>query len=183
MSQSTLHATLRRATADAHSRVDAAVGGGIADETGYACYLRGLHDFLACSHDALGPAWSLQPLQALLLDDMEAMGVRPATGPGIEVAVAVDDITRLGWAYVVAGSSVGARQLVRQAEALGSRAAPATAFLRRFAHSPMWPGVLSALEAARLDFPQTERLREAALAAFATAEAAFQRAGDQSTDE
>jgi heme oxygenase len=86
---------------------------------------------------------------------------------------ATDEPSRLGVAYVVGGASVGARQLARQAEALGFGPGRAASFLHGFAQGSMWNGVLASLDAARLDPHQTDRCRAAAVATFATAEAAF----------
>lgn len=172
MTPSPLRTTLRQDTHDAHARVDALVGGGISDLESYRRYLRGMHHFLAASKDALLPAWPMAPLQALLADDMQALDVQPATTLAVPLP-ATDEPSRLGVAYVVGGASVGARQLARQAEALGFGPGRAASFLHGFAQGSMWNGVLASLDAARLDRHQTDRCRAAAVAAFATAEAAF----------
>ena len=181
MIESSLRATLRSTTADAHNRVDALVGGGLVDDAGYRRYLHGMYRFIATSQVALGPGWALEPLRALLLDDMRVLGMSPGTDPDIAVPMPADDAGRLGWAYVVAGASVGARQLARQAETLRQGTAGGGGFLHHFARSPLWTDLLSQLAAARLDTQQADRCRAAALSAFATAEAAFQRAGDPQT--
>jgi len=179
MTHPCLRATLRQSTSDAHSRVDALVGGGFADGAAYRHYLRGMHGFLAASRAALGRHGALEALQAPLLDDMRMLDVRPVpdvvhNGPRLD-----DEAARLGWTYVLAGASVGARALKRQAELLGYGGGSGADFLQRFARSPMWGDVLSGLDAATLDPEQTGRCRDAAIAAFATAEAAFRRAGNE----
>ena len=181
MTESSLRASLRDTTSDAHGRVDALVGGGLVDDAGYQRYLRGMYRFIAASEAALGPAWQLTPLRALLLEDMQAQGMSDESDPGIGFSMPVDDADRLGWAYVVAGASVGARQLARQAETLVSGTTGSTGFLHHFARSPLWADVLSRLAAATLDTRQADRCRAAALSAFATAEAAFRSAGDAQT--
>lgn len=173
MTQSSLRATLRNDTSDAHRRVDALVGGGFSDESAYRRYLRGMQRFLAASRPALGPAWPLAPLQALLLEDMRTLGIQPARDVPADPNPSGDEAARLGIAYVVGGASVGARRLLREAVALGFGPQRSAAFLHGFAHSPMWACVLSRLDAARLDADQTDRCSAAAVAAFATAEAAF----------
>ena len=62
---------------------------------------------------------------------------------------------------------------IQQAEALGFGPGRAASFLHGFAQGSMWNGVLASLDAARLDPHQTDRCRAAAVATFATAEAAF----------
>ena len=138
------------------------------------------HHFVEIQLDRIR-ARALEPLRKLLLDDMEALGLSPGPDPDIEVPVPTDDAGRLGWAYVVAGSSVGARYLARQAERLRQGTADGAGFLHHFARSPLWADVLTQLAAARLDTQQADRCRAAALSAFATAEAAFLRAGDEQT--
>lgn len=172
MTPSPLRTTLRQDTHDAHARVDALLGGGIADLETYRRYPSGMQRFLAACEDALLPAWPMAPLQALLADDMQALAVGPT--PSLAAPLpATDEPSRLGVAYVVGGASVGARQLARQAEALGFGPGRAASFLHGFAQGSMWNGVLASLDAARLDPHQTDRCRAAAVAAFATAEAAF----------
>ena len=174
-----LRNTLRQSTSDAHSRVDALVGGGFADRAAYRHYLRGMHGFLAASRAALGHQGALEPLQVALLDDMRMLDVRPLPdvvhhGPRLN-----DEAARLGWTYVLAGASVGARPLMRQAQLLGYGGGSGADFLQRFARSPMWGDVLSRLDAATLDPEQAGRCRDAAVAAFAAAEAAFHRARNE----
>ncbi|MGQ4660498.1 biliverdin-producing heme oxygenase [Lysobacter sp. F6437] len=181
MIESSLRATLRTTTSDAHGRVDALVGGGLVDDAGYRRYLRGMYRFIVASQAALGPGWPLEPLRARLFDDMQALGMAPEPAAGTGLPMPTDDAARLGWAYVVAGSSVGARQLLRDAETLGHGTAGRAGFLHHFARSPLWTDVLSQLSAARLDTQQADRCRAAALSAFATAEAAFRGAGDELT--
>jgi heme oxygenase len=181
MTPSTLRATLRSSTSDAHARVDALVGGGFADAAAYRHYLRGMHGFLAASQAALGGDWPLQSLRLQLADDMRMLGVHAS--PGSRRPALDDDAARLGWAYVVAGASVGARVLVRQAGNLGYDAGSGAGFLHRFARAPMWPAVLSRLEEAGFGPEQAGRCRDAAAAAFASAETAFRRARDEDTDD
>lgn len=155
--------------------MDALVGGGFADVEGYRRYLQGMRRFLSASERVLGSDWPLAPLQVLLQQDLAALGTRPAAPPSTDGAPVGDDASRLGHAYVVGGASMGARQLLRDATALGFGPGRSADFLDAFARGDLWPDVLARLDTARLDAEQTGRCRAAALAAFANAEDAFGR--------
>lgn len=172
MIQPSLRATLRDDTAAAHDRVDALVGGGFTDAAGYRRYLRGMRRFLHASEPVLAPAWPMAPLLAWLQADLQAPQADvAATRPG--ATPSGDEAAWLGYAYVVGGAAVGARQLLRDARGLGFGPGEGADFLHGFAHGRMWPDVLERLQAARFDPDQTLRCRAAAQAAFAAAEAAF----------
>jgi heme oxygenase len=91
---------------------------------------------------------------------------------------AQDTATLAGWRYVVAGSSLGARVLLREAGRLAAAATRGTAplrttFLSSFAAGDAWPRCLDELRNARFDAAGQARACDAALEAFRAAEAAM----------
>lgn len=182
MTSNPAHRHLRHATADAHARVDAVVGGSLDSVGGYAAYLRGMHRFIAASaealpagsqHVVLAPrAWLEADLAALELRPIEAFPVPPMAG---------DRAAQLGWEYVVTGASVGARYLLRGAQALGFAAGRGASFLDGHARSRAWPDFLATLEQEALAGPLLERASHTAQLAFETAERAFTTARREAT--
>lgn len=139
------HRLLREATAPYHARLDATLGGGFATNDDYAAYLRGMRGFVADAAHALGEDAMTAQLQAWLQTDCDALGLAPATQPDPQVLPAADDATRLGWEYVVAGSALGARFLLRDAGALGFAANHGACFLAGHAAGDDWQDVLRRL--------------------------------------
>ncbi|GAB1595189.1 biliverdin-producing heme oxygenase [Lysobacter claricitrinus] len=155
---------LRDATAAAHARVDARVGDAFDDIAGYATFLRAMHRFVASARRVLGDADDLVACEAALVDDLAVLGATPVTGEP-DAATTRDD-ARIGWRYVIAGSSLGARVLLRRVEALGLDATHGASYLALHSRGDAWRTLLSTLEALRLT-PDDER------AACAAANEAF----------
>ena len=171
--QPSLHHLLRAHTAVAHARLDAGLGAGFRDARGYAAYLAGMAAFLDDAHGVLGDAGWLADARAAIASDLG----RPR--PPLAQSGGARDPARLaGWRYVVAGSSLGARVLLREAQALAGAAPRGTVpirtrFLSSFANGDAWPRCLAELRNARFDADGQARACAAALEAFRAAEAAM----------
>ena len=113
------HARLREATRDDHARVDGCFPHGLHDAEAYRRYLRGMHallDALAGADAELAAAFARH--RALLEADLADVGARPSAAP--PAAPRIDGLAaRTGARYVIEGSAMGARLLLRQAAALG----------------------------------------------------------------
>ena len=131
------HRLLRQATAPYHARLDATLEGGFATGGDYAAYLSGMHGFVADATHALGRTPMTARLDAWLRADCDALGIRSAD-PDPQVACVEDDAAKLGWEYVVAGSALGARFLLRDARALGFDAARGASFMAGHAAGNDW---------------------------------------------
>lgn len=167
-----LHRLLRARTAAAHARLDAGFAGGFRDALAYDAYLAGMARFLDHAIAVIGAeAWLLEARAALASD----LGLHAPLPPA---PTAEGDVARVaGWRYVVAGATLGARVLLRQASALeGGAHLDRTRFLSTFSSSDAWPRSLALLRDAGFDAQARARACEAALEAFAAAEAAFQPA-------
>ena len=170
-----LRSRLRDATAHAHARVDTLMADAFGDDRGYRAYLAGMHAFVA----ALMPAvraqaetlrWPLPDWIGLLRDDLAS--VRVEAMHDIAPLAAGGRAQALGALYVMEGSSLGARMLVRQARALGHGPSDGAAFLHAHADGEdarRWPRFLALLESN--DTPGTgEPACAAAIEAFQLAE-------------
>lgn len=170
------HDALRAATGAAHQRVDGVLGGGLRSAADYRAYLRGMHRFVSDGESALARvANTLGQQRDRLERDMRALDVvrLPATaGP----AAVVDRPGQLGWSYVAAGSSLGARFLLREARVLGFDAGTGADFLSGHAGGDAWPVFLRELDAAALSDTDHPRLCAAATEAFGHAESALRSA-------
>lgn len=163
-----LHLQLRASTATAHARLDAGFAGGFGDARGYAAYLGGMAAFLDAAIAAIGAeAWLVEARGALARDL-----ARPE--PALPAATARDPARVAGWRYVVAGATLGARVLLRDARALDEHAS--TAFLSTFSGGDAWPRCLVLLRDAGFDADARARACEAAQDAFDVAEAALHQA-------
>lgn len=172
-----LHQLLRAHTASAHARVDAGLAGGLRDAHAYAAYLDGMAEFLDAAAAVIGDEpWLTEARRQLAIDRGQAAS--PATGP--RTGAATDPALVAGWRYVVAGSTLGARLLLRDARALGAGARRGTAFLSSFSASDAWVRCLAQLRDAAFDDTSRQRACDAALGAFHAAEAALTRARTQS---
>lgn len=153
----TLHSRLKTATAEQHASLDALMADGFADRLVYARYLQAMR----CLVEALAPA----PLEAesrqhwarwfdsrrlkCLHHDLGELGAH-------DTARQAPVLPASGWMganYVLEGSALGARVLLREAARLGEREPGIPLeFLRHHAErSDRWPRFLAALEA--LDGP------------------------------
>lgn len=172
-----LHARLRECTADLHARVDRLFPHGLEDATTYRRYLLGMHRFAADHETVIGvtPSHSAQ-----LARDLQAVALAPLTADGLRRPLR-DPATRLGWEYVMAGSGLGARRLVRDARRLGHDAASGAAFLEAHAASDAWPRLLERLSGfdAAPGAATAERAIEGARQAFALVHACMLRAFDR----
>lgn len=169
---------LRQATAAAHARVDAVVGGAFEDAVRYAGYLRGMHRFLVEARGVLAGRQDLAGPIARLEADLRDLGTRPLPArarPAADAAVAT------GWHYVIAGASLGARLLVRRAAALGFDARHGARYLHAHAGGGDWPAFLATLDARPLPVAAHPAATAAAQEAFAAAEAAFHAAREPLT--
>lgn len=167
-----LHQLLRAHTASAHARVDAGLEGGLRDADAYAAYLDGMARFLDAAAAVIGDEpWLNDARRHLAIDRGQATFT--ATRPHAAVA---DPAHVAGWRYVVAGSTLGARLLLRDARALGAGAMRGTAFLSSFSVSDAWARCLAQLRDAAFDDASRQRACEAALDAFHAAEAALAQA-------
>lgn len=162
--------TLRDATRSVHARVDALFRDGFASAADYAGYLAGMHRFL-------GAVWHALPQVGtglrLLQDDMEIVGV-PV--PPLAAPVPVAPAETLGWRYVVDGSTLGARVLLRHAQALGHDGERGATFLAHHADGAAWDDTRRELDALPADTDGLRTLCTAADRAFAVAYDAFRDA-------
>lgn len=152
LSPRTFRAQLRAATAAAHARLDGSMAHGLGDRTAYAAYLRGMHAFVASVDPQLRPHagawdWDLPDWQGALAHDLAQVapgGLPLPTEPG----AALGSADALGALYVMEGSALGARVLLRDATALGYGPERGAAFLHLHAGAEgRWPRFLVLLEA------------------------------------
>jgi heme oxygenase len=169
-----LHQLLRAHSASAHARLDAGIGG-LRTARDYGAYLRGMAAFLDAARAVLGDEPWLADARRQLADDLgrDVPSATPRAGAG--------DLPRIaGWRYVVAGSSLGARVLLRDARRLAGETSHGTRFLSAFATGDAWPRCLAWLRDTGFDASARARACDAALEAFHSAEAALSRAKSQS---
>lgn len=172
-----VHDILRRSTTAAHKRIDAIVGGGLPTRAAYGSYLRGMHHFVSTSQSMLsGVDCDLATRRDWLGDDLSFLGLTPLpmTSPGTSSEDSNGHApVALGWEYVVAGSSVGARYLLRHAQSLGFSIDGGARFLAGHAAGSDWERFLSRLRETQFFPLEIQRLCDSALAAFAAAERSF----------
>lgn len=162
---------LRHATAGAHARVDALVGDALADGDRYGGYLQGMHRFMVEAAGALRGRLALAPSVARLAADLRDL--RLPGLPATPRAALPCDAAAVGWHYVIAGSSLGARLLARQARGLGFDAASGARYLHHHAAGDDWPVFLAALDARPLPVHRHAVATAAAVDAFSAVEAAL----------
>jgi heme oxygenase (biliverdin-IX-beta and delta-forming) len=176
------HAYLREATAAIHAEVERAVdaAGYFADVGRYGVYLRRLHLFhgqLAAAERVVGDAsrayWRVDEHLAWLTQDLAALGLAPfgAPLPRVRGPNLRDPTASLGALYVVVGSALGSRILVKQARAILPAAAGGDRYLSALAETTDWPGFLGVLE--RAEISSEARLGQGAIAAFESVLDAF----------
>jgi heme oxygenase (biliverdin-IX-beta and delta-forming) len=110
---------LRAHTADSHDRLDRSVG--LFDAIGpYKTYLQHTHAFRAGIEPALATfsPWSIASLATVVRQDLDDLDTSPLVAPFYGSAPDSDG-HRLGMAYVLEGSGLGARLLVKRAAELG----------------------------------------------------------------
>lgn len=161
---------LRDATRPAHARVDALFRHGFSGPAAYAGYLAGMHGFL-------GAAWHALPdlgnSLRMLRDDLQAVGLRAPPLPAPHPLAAGE---LLGWRYVIDGSTLGARVLLRQAAALGHDGQRGATFLAHHAAGSAWEATCRELEATPDEPTRRRELSDAAGSAFDAAYDAFRSA-------
>lgn len=172
------HARLREGTRDGHARVDACFADGLHDAASYRRYLGGMHALLGAlaASDALLAA-DYRHHRALLDDDLSALGLPAPAQPTAPIIDGED--ARLGARYVIEGSAMGARLLLRQALALGHSPAAGARFLtyhvdRGTTHWPRLVHALAGLDPASSDF---DSVLAAARGTFALAASCFDPMG------
>lgn len=165
-----LHRRLRETTRPAHDQLDGLFAGGLRDQAGYVGYLSGMHTFLGAARDAL-PA--LHAALARIEDDLATAGI---AAPACPSPVAIGDGALLGWRYVIDGSALGARILLRQAQALGHDAGRGARFLAAHAAGDGWSATRRELAAFPPDDVAARAVCAAAAHAFAVAHAALRDA-------
>lgn len=154
---------LRAATSGTHARVDALVGPALEDVDRYVAFLRGMQRVLAAARTVLDDD-RLAAHERALREDLRSLGAQslpPAAG------VVADDSpgVRLGWRYVLAGSSLGARLLLRRAQALGFGPGHGARYLAAHAGGGDWARLLAELG----NVPEDDRLHDEAIAAARSA--------------
>lgn len=164
------HRLLRQATAPYHARLDDILGGGFDDREHYAGYLRGMRGFLADADRALAGDPMTRRLRAWLDGDCRALGLGPVEPASVPVAAVDTRAARLGWEYVIAGASLGARFLLRDAHRLGYAAGRGASFLAHHAAGEDWSQFLRRLAAETLAPAELPRLCAGAIDAFVAAE-------------
>jgi len=148
----TLHLELRTATAGQHQDLDAALAGALDERRGYTRYLLGmlaLTELLAPAPAAVDAraAWSewFEPRrQSLLREDLRDLGVLPLAHGLAPLPASC----WMGANYVLEGSALGARVLLRTAQRLRLRdPGVPLAFLQHHARpGDRWPRFLERLQ-------------------------------------
>lgn len=162
-----LHARLRTHTAAAHAALDARFTGGLGDARRYAVYLLGMHRLVSAFEAATPDTVTVACDRGRLLRaDLDALALPPLPPARLAFDSEVD---WLGGLYVIEGSALGARVLLRDLQA---RHASATTFLRAHADEPArWRATLAWLESrAPGDLPA---MAVGATRTFALADASF----------
>ncbi len=168
---------LRERTAKSHQELDALVGAFDSDASyhryliGTAAFRPAIEQVLAqsCFPEALG-GYRLSPVGREVMADMEDLGLSAPPLVAVEECRSAD--AALGLLYVLEGSALGARLLVKRAAALGFDQNRGARHLARQASSlDSWRNYLEALE--RADPFVMDDCAAAALAAFDAARLAF----------
>lgn len=151
------HAFLRAATAAVHENLEAVIEekAYLSALPAYGQYLQRLHAFHQSFHGAmrdrceeLANDWHLDAHETWLARDLSDLGLAPLdAGHGPASAPRIEDrASAFGAAYVLFGSSLGARILVRRAEALNLPEGRGITYLGSLAETSGWPQFLDGLE-------------------------------------
>ncbi|MDR7191948.1 biliverdin-producing heme oxygenase [Luteimonas terrae] len=164
---------LRAETSDLHARVDACFADGLGTPLTYGRYLVGMQRFAADFEVVIG---AVPRASYWLSGDLHDLALAPLPPSGVR-GYAIDADTRLGWEYVMAGSSLGARHLLRGVQSLGHDERSGARFLARHAGGDSWRNVLDRLAArsALTDLPYDDLL-QGARDAFLLVQSCFERA-------
>lgn len=166
---------LREATADLHAQVDGLFARGLDSVAAYRAYVLGMHRFAVDHEIAIG---AMPRQSSWLVRDLVALSLPPLLATGRQAPVA-DHSARLGWEYVMAGSSLGARRLLRDARRLGFTASNGACFLDQHASGEDWTALLARLSACDPTDARRMALAEAgARDAFALVRLCFERSFD-----
>lgn len=153
MQDGTLRRVLQMETRDLHETLDRGIGA-FADGAGYRAFLGGSYAFRAAIEPRLQDGdWPVQPLAPLIARDLADLD-RPR--PPIPAAPALDSAAaRAAACYVLEGSTLGARLLVRRAAGLGYSADHGARHLAAQTAAPArWRQFLDWLEAGRFAVPE-----------------------------
>lgn len=119
MTATILRSALRARTASSHQELDQAVGH-FGDLASYGAFAISSFRFREGVEAALAdapPGWEVDPLAPVIARDLADLDLDvPASAPAPAIRTPAE---RLGVAYVLEGSAVGARLLVREAQKLG----------------------------------------------------------------
>lgn len=143
---------LRIRTKDSHAELDEVVGA-FPDIRAYGDYLRATAAFRDAVEAVLASfeGWRLKPISGFIHQDMADLGLSPAS-PRSFPAQPRTDAWKMGVAWVLEGSSLGARVLTRRAGALGLDADHGARHLAILANDPArWRTFLAQLEAWPMD--------------------------------
>ncbi len=140
---------LRAGTSALHHQLDSAVGE-FDSRASYADYVQKTHRFRAAIEAGLGSnrevEWNVDPVADLAANDLGDLGVPVLAGAQFSMSN-LTQASRLGALYVLEGSSLGARLLLRRAEALGLSADFGARHLARQASDHQrWRSFLGELE-------------------------------------
>lgn len=178
--------TLRDLTRDHHERLDNKVGT-LESVPAYHRYLTGMHVFRTAvdsglrSH-AFPPAfdgWRPTLIADELQKDMADLSLRPAADAAPAIDVPGDLSELVGMLYVLEGSTLGARILVKQAAALGFDAANGARHLARQTGDPASWGRFQAILESCADAIDMDKAAASARKIFDTAYRAFEALDDQ----
>lgn len=181
---STTRERLRAGTSAAHAGVDAFFGSGLRSIGDYRAYLLGLHALVRDADAALvvaplsAPwrAWRHPAREAWLRQDLAWHGLEPLrAAPALALG---GDAAAAGCLYVIEGSALGARLLLRDVGPLGFDADAGASFLHRHAGegtARRWRDFTAMLEAAGFDAAADRAMLDAAAATFTRAGAEFRR--------
>lgn len=174
-------AVLRDATAAQHARVDDAFPTGLDTPQAYARYLRGMHRFALDFEQAT----TRLPRQSRWLErDLAAVGLQPLMEPWASPSPLADDDAVMGWEYVMAGSSLGARVLIRAVHRLGHTGEHGAHFLECQGTSDDWRQVQQRLATVDVaDAPRLARMIDGARSAFTHVAVCLARGADPADKE
>lgn len=152
--QTSARQMLRAATADLHARVDARFAGSVmgtfAEYRAFLCSMATVilpleRALERAAIDTVMPDWSERRRAAHLLEDLETLGVsalRETDAPAVG-----SEARQLGMVYVLEGSRLGGKLLLRRALAHGdSQIRTATRYLSHGAGHDFWGSFLVRLE-------------------------------------
>jgi heme oxygenase len=157
-------ARLRAATRELHESVDGMFARGLDSRCSYGRYVLGMHRFAADYEIAVR---ALPRHSAWLADDLSRLALAPLSARATQRPAALA-ATCLGWEYVMAGSSMGARRMLRDACGLGYQDGTGATFLARHAVCDDWNAMRQRLDALDADdAPRMAQAEAGACAAFA----------------